>query len=261
MGKFILKKKDFLDIKTENGTVQVLKTKKFDEFNESILNLGDIKANPEKIDALCAIFDLEGFTDFCNQRDPELSVSLFLSEFLSWILTELKEHQVSEKFPEGAQLFADLPFMCKFMGDGLLVLWETEPLGVGRLCNIIVLIDNLCNLYKAEFYPLISKRVVNAPKVLRSGVAKGTVFSIGNGEDYVGSCINVAARLQKFNNLNFCFSTMGIDYDKGFKKITRDKFLIKKVRIRGIGEEIIGIRKKEFEDLDKNDQKDFEATA
>ena len=38
--------------------------------------------------------------------------------------------------------------------------------------------------------------VSEPPPVLRCGLARGTVFSVGNRSDFVGSCINMAARLQ-----------------------------------------------------------------
>jgi hypothetical protein len=99
--------------------------------------------------------------------------------------------------------------------------------------------------------------MVAVPTNLRCGVAKGTVFSVGNGQDYVGSCINVSARLQKLHNLPFCFSTIGIDYNKGMVEATKVNYIQKKVTIRGIGPEFVCLRKRDFENLSKEDKQHF----
>jgi len=257
MATFKITNKDYVKIKVEGKDSFILKKNKFDEFNESILGLGNIRTKPSKIDALSAIFDLEGFTNFCNQRDPELSVSLFLNDFLEWIFKEIKAVQIIKKYDEGYTLHANLPFLSKYLGDGILFLWDAENMNDIKICNSIVLLRKISAAYRENFYPEISKKMIAAPPILRCGIAKGTVFSVGNGNDYVGSCINVSARLQKLHGLTFSFSTIGIDYNKGMTTRTKKLYLQKKVNIRGIGEEIICVLKREFNSLDSKDQKHF----
>ncbi len=257
MAIFNVTNKDFASINKGKQSLSLLKKEKFDEFNESILGLGDLKLKPKKIDALSVIFDLEGFTNFCNQRDPELNVSLFLNEFLFWIFNELKTSYTEKKFEEGYLLYTYFPFLSKYLGDGILFLWDTENMNDDKICNIIVLIDNICKEYQTKFLPIISRKMVTPPTKLRCGIAKGTVFSVGNGQDYVGSCINVSARLQKIHNLSFCFSTIGIDYSKGMLEKTKLTYLQKKVNIRGIGDEIVCVRKIEFDKLQPEDKIHF----
>ena len=48
----------------EDGYNYSLTNSKFNQFNPSMLGLGDISREGERIDALAAIFDLEGFTSF-----------------------------------------------------------------------------------------------------------------------------------------------------------------------------------------------------
>jgi class 3 adenylate cyclase len=101
-----------------------------------------------------------------------------------------------------------------------------------------------------EFYPTIRKVVSQPPKVLRCGVSRGLVFSVGNGEDYVGPCINIAARLQKLSSLTFCFSRRGFDVEKHMPEETAAKYVLKSVSLRGIGEdELVWVRKEEFDSL------------
>ena len=39
------------------------------------------------------------------------------------------------------------------------------------------------------------------------------MFSIGNKNDFVGTCINMAARLQKLPGTTFAFNTRGFEVD------------------------------------------------
>lgn len=228
----------------------------FNRFNASVLGLGDIKAKSESTEALAAVFDLGGFTNFCKQIDPHLSVPKFLSAFLDWLLGRLREDLVVREHPEGVQLYSPLPFLVKFMGDGVLVLWDCEDMEPVSIRNVIHLASVICDEYSRTFYPVMAKRVVEPPRVLRCGLARGTVFSVGNGDDFVGSCINMAARLQKLPGLGFSFNVRGVDLEgeKLSDFFTQD-IVLAEVGIRGIGErELIGVRKAEFAKLDANDK-------
>ena len=109
MAIYKIEEGDFLKIKDEE--IFILKKEKFDGFNEEILGLGNIETKPQKIDALSAIFDLEGFTNFCNQREPEWSVSIFLNKFLKWIFSQIKEYQIIKKFDRILSLYGTTFFI------------------------------------------------------------------------------------------------------------------------------------------------------
>lgn len=71
---------------------------------------------------------------------------------------------------------------------------------------------------------------------------------MGNGNDFVGPCINMAARLQKLNSLSFCFSRKGLNPEENddFAK----QVVTKKTEIRGIGsDELVCVLKSEFDKL------------
>src|SRR5256885_1039224 len=97
------------------------------------LIIGDVKAPSKPIDVLAVMFDLEGFTNFARQVDPQLTVPSFLSDFLEWLFTAIKNQLIISKstakhnkltIDEGKGiLWAELPFFSKFMGDGVLFLW------------------------------------------------------------------------------------------------------------------------------------------
>ena len=261
MGKIILNSKSkILTINGEKTTIEVLDNKEFNKFNPQVLGLGDISLRSTQVEAIAAVFDLSGFTHFCTQVDPHLSVPEYLSRFLNWLFNEMKKDFVQKSYPDGKELWADLPFLAKFLGDGVLFLWDCNNMNGVENCNIVISLKNICDNYLNRFYPKIKKVVVDPPNILRCGVARGRVFSVGNGEDYVGPCINIASRLQKFSLLTFCFSRRGFDFDEDMIKKWASEFVVKSVSIRGIGEnELICVLKSEFDNLPKKEKELFRA--
>jgi len=227
---------------------------KFDSFNSSILNLGDIDKKTEKTEALCCIFDLEGFTKFVNSTKSNLMIPRFINYYLNWLFKIIKTISIvrDDKSVFDVDLYINLPFYAKYMGDGVMFLWyikdPADPASFTdydmRIANIIDMLNDICNGYDAEFYPEIVRKYPNAPKKMRCGIAKGPVYSIGNGKDYVGEAINLAARLQKHNNYKFCFSGRGL---KTNLHINKKDYVKTKGTIRSFDkkEEIIYVRKEE----------------
>jgi hypothetical protein len=237
--------------------ILIIPKNNFDSFSENILGLGQISSKSNQVDALSVMFDLEGFTKFCKQIDPQLAVPEFLSNFLKWIFQQVKAELTDQVFEEGYDTYASLPFMSKFMGDGLLFLWDTSELNDEEIANIVISMREICKKYSSEFIKEINQNIVDAPQKLRCGIARGLIYSVGNGNDFVGPCINVSARLQKYNSLSFCFSRRGID-PKNMDESLKDTFLVKKVDIRGIGEtELICVLKTEFDILSDEEKKKF----
>ena len=65
---------------------------------------------------------------------------------------------------------------------------------------------DICEDYDTFYKDYLLKNYVEPPNKLRCGIARGNVFPIGNGCNFVGPCINISARLQKFKGLSFAFS-------------------------------------------------------
>ena len=259
MPLFRPKQSDHIVVDKDKKKIRLLKNEVFENFNPDLLGLGDIGAASSTTDAIAAVFDLEGFTNFCKQIEPHLSVPLFLSEFLGWLLDDLKAEMVKKTEAEGVALWCPLPFFVKFMGDGILVLWDAaEASAVGRR-NIILSAKQVCDHYKRKFLPKIQKKVVMPPPILRCGMARGSVYSVGNGNDYVGSCINMAARLQKIGGTTFAFNRRGFDLeDPDAGEFFSKDIVVKKLPIRGIGDdELVGVLAKEFNALKPADKKQF----
>jgi hypothetical protein len=253
---FITKKTDKCSKVIGNEEFVLVKNDKWKKFNSDILGLGEIGTESSIISVICAVFDLEGFTNFCKQIDPQLAVPMFLKQYLNWFFEQIKNETKQKEYPEGIRVWHDLPFLVKFMGDGLLILWNISKLTNVSQMNIITSCSIICNNYNSKFMDKIKLRVTNTPTKLRCGIAKGNVFSVGNGNDFVGPCINYAARLQKLPGISIAFANRGFDCIDGWSASTKKMWIEKKLKIRGIGDsELIYIRKKDYEAMDKDDKK------
>jgi hypothetical protein len=257
MPAFKLRKKDYTKIQVGEGEIELIKKDKFDSFSESILGLGKIGSESYYLTSLSVMFDLEGFTIFCKQMDPQLTVPNYLDKFLKWIFKQIKEVIVEKKYPEGYSTYTELPFLAKYLGDGVLFIWDVEGYDDVAICNVIIGMHIICANYREKFLPTISSKIVSPPPKLRCGIARGTIYSVGAGNDYVGPCINLSSRLQKFNKISFCFSVRGINIDQ-FTNSNKKKFLVKKVSIRGLGDdELVCVLKDEYDLLDESDKSIF----
>lgn len=118
----------------------------------------------------------------------------------------------------------------------------------------------MTNLYAERFLPDIRRAVSAPPRRLRCGIARGQVISVGGGADYVGSCINVAARLQKLSNLSFAVSRRGFDLSDApdAEGSLRSFLVLKRTAVRSIGkQELVYIRKDEFDALPSAERQEF----
>jgi len=242
-------------------------------FDSELMDLGNLKLPSKAIEVLSVTFDLEGFTNFTKQIDPQLAIPNFISEFFWWLFNRIRNELTTTKEKNNI-LWAELPFLAKFMGDGALFLWKIDSdkivnidqnsdavnlnkyLGI-FICNIISSLFEICNKYNSFYDDWLIKRYVDPPTKLRCGIARGNAFSIGNGSDFVGPCINISTRLQKFSGLSFAFSARGINI-RGFEEGYRKNFTKKRVAIRGIGDnELIYILKDEFNNLSEELKSNF----
>jgi hypothetical protein len=255
MGKFILEDADRLDVDVNGKKIKCIKKEMFQKFNSDVLGLGKINKKSNRTESLCAIFDLQGFTDFTKQIDPRLVVPDYLSDFLEWFFKSIAKEMVANEYELGYHVYCDPPFFSKYMGDGVLFLWDVSAMGNIRKRNIVFSCYEVCKQYQSQYYQQIRNSYSYAPKKLRCGIALGDVYSVGD-EDYFGACINLAARLQKFGTLSFAASKRGMDFEHNDDKSPyKDIFIIKEAIIRGIGEhELVYILKDEDKTLTKQDK-------
>lgn len=244
--------------KFEEDPYSTLTLSDFAQFDPSLLGLGDIGQEGKYQQALSAYFDLEGFTEFCNQIDPHLVLPEFLKSFLEWLFGEIALEFTCGKDDSLVYVWCHLPFFSKFMGDGVLFLWDTSSLEQEELGNLVVSLHNVCDKYVKKFIPEIKKQVSKPPCRLRCGIARGQVVSVGDGYDFVGSCINVSSRIQKLGHFSFAFSRRGFTLDRCFSPSMAKLYELIKTQIRGVGdEELVFVSRKELEALTPEERKNY----
>jgi class 3 adenylate cyclase len=243
-------------------TTRFLKKDKFDEYGPQVLGLGDLGSPTAEHEVVCAMFDLEGFTDFCRQVDPHLAIPEFLRQFVewlfgcikkNWVLPEERLSAVDDPIEGAAITWAELPRLAKFTGDGVMFLWDACSMDPRSVSSVACLTLTITTEYEVTFLPRISKDVSYAPRKLRCGVTRGKAFAVGNGDHYVGPCINIAARLQKTApGVTVTISRRGFRPEH-WSPETASALTLKRFNIRGIGQdELVYIRRNEFDRLDSD---------
>ena len=227
----------------------------FKKFGPSILGLEDILANKEPFEALAVILDLKDFTVFCDQRDPHLVVPQFVKSFLEWLFDRLRAQLLMEEAGNNVVLWSHLPFFGKFLGDGVLLLWDVTDMGGEAKRSIVQSFDIICHDYKTRFLSSLKTQMSKSPLTLRCGMAQGQVTSIADGRDFVGLCINIAARLQKLadGSFSFAFTQKGLQPEEGTDWYEGWDFRLIKIPIRGISkDELVYVPNSEFRKLPKD---------
>ena len=227
----------------------------FKDFGPSMLGLEDILANRETFEALAVIVDLKDFTVFCDQRDPHLVVPQFVKSFLDWLFDRLRAQLLIEDAGNNVVLWSHLPFFGKFLGDGVLLLWDVTEMDSGAKRNIIQSFDAICDDYETKFLRILKQKISMPPPKLRCGIAQGQVTSIADGRDFVGLCINIASRLQKLADgaFSFAFTQKGLEPEDGTVWHESRDFRLIKIPIRGISkDERVYVLNSEFRKLSKD---------
>ncbi len=242
------------------GGLKLLTNDILKQFNPSILGLGDVNTPCQEIEAIAAVFDLSGFTTFCNQVDAYLAIPSFLNNFFEWLFGSIV-YGLTDEEGNRTYFWADLPILVKFTGDGILVVWNSHKMKEDQICRLAATLYNICNAYRQDFYPQINSIVNKPPTVLRCGLARGKVFSVGNGNDYIGHCINTASRLSGLTPLTICFPHRGFAVQEYMPPEYARLFVLKNVAIRGVGEdERIWVVKEEFDNLSERNKAMFRSS-
>lgn len=171
--------------------------------DDQVMNIGPItplgQARSDLVEIIVALFDLEGFTNFFNSSSVirYTIVPTFINAFLSWLNYGFS----TSFFPK--------PQYSKFLGDGILLIWETEnnPHLKGVLKAEFMsfcwnMVKGQKESYENEFLPELLRRIrairnLDYPKHLRVSISLGHAVRYDQGEsmEYVSECINVASRI------------------------------------------------------------------
>jgi class 3 adenylate cyclase len=227
----------YTDQKTPAGIFTAVNGDEYSAWNHSVLGLGNSLSIQGPFQGLAAIFDLQGFTDFCSQADYEMEVSKFLASFLKWLFAEIKSQIKIGDFGNTVLVSAPIPVFAKFLGDGVLFVWDVSDkrhFGDPGVGNIVKQLWEIKNRFCA-FYDNVGKEFSYSPKRLRCGVARSYTIPIGEWSDFVGRCINLAARLQKLGSLSFAFSPKGMNRNESFVGEWHERFMLVETKLRGVG--------------------------
>lgn len=181
-----------------------MKTKPPDP-NPSTIQFDSKASQPRR--GIVVVYDLEGFSRFFNQPDVQDYVPVFLNHVSTAISVCLYGgEQYWRDDLEKANVLSITPVHEKFLGDGAMYVWlhsEQSPITTDfarQLCNRLwTLKSNFQNVLTAaaDILP-----VLDVPSRLRFGVAAGTIYELGRQGtaecEYIGFCINLASRLQKY---------------------------------------------------------------
>ena len=227
-----------------------LRKSTFEKFGAEILGLADLTKKKRTFEGLAVILDLEGFTAFCDQRDPQHEIPRFLDRFLKWLFQRIREELLDTEDGENVILWSHLPIFGKFLGDGVLLIWDVSDVSLESRRNIVQAFDMIVSDYVDVFLKKIIKEFTRPPLMLRCGIAQGQVTSIADGNDYVGMCINVASRLQKLagNAFSFGFTKKGLEQEEGSNWYSH--FTQIQIEIRGLAKpEFVYVFLSEFRKL------------
>jgi class 3 adenylate cyclase len=230
----------------------------FDKFGPKIVGLADLTKKKRTFEGLAVILDLEGFTAFCDQTDPHHEVPQFLERFVEWLFRQIKQGLLDEEDGDEVILTSHLPIFGKFLGDGVLLLWDVGEVSSEGRKNIVRAFDVIVNDYLRDFLKNNRKDFTRPPSMLRCGIAQGQVSSIADGNDYVGMCINIASRLQKLRADTFSFGFRKKGLERKVGDGWYDHFTLIRIPIRGISQpELVYVFRSDFNALSQDDQREL----
>ena len=196
-------------------------------------------------------FDLEGFSGFYSQPDVHNYVTKYLNRVFECMSIIFRGDE--QYWAENVQTPAlPTPLHRKFLGDGALYLWETEPAFASDTVRMDLLI-NLWNLKK--YFGRVAEAaaddvpVPDVPRSIRLGISQGTIYELayagGGPKEYIGYAINLASRLRDYcRELGFIASArVGLPEDRllsqGFVKVIAKK-------LKGFPREIVIVDANEY---------------
>ena len=157
------------------------------EFEEEILtNYPFIEKSEPDIEfgtpceVLALVIDIRGFSVFCEKPEIESPYTCALMS----AFYDMVNHSL-QRFP---------PDMIKFMGDGMIAIWETSP--ENREITVNVALKTALDLRDRWAVVTDSPHFTHgAPEGIGSGICFGLASKLEMADDYIGRPINIASRL------------------------------------------------------------------
>lgn len=151
----------------------------FDKYGDRDDTLPDIKFG-KPCEILAAIIDLRGFSSFCEKPNIESPYTCGLMFSFYQLVS-----QAFYKYP---------PELIKYLGDGVLVVWETNF--EDREVAIDICLEGVTELSSKWTIVRRSPQFSHgAPEEVAIGISFGLASQLPCTEDYIGRPINIASRL------------------------------------------------------------------
>ena len=165
------------------------------------------------------IFDIIGFTKFYNKPDIQHYITGYLNHIIECVEINFwggDSYWFKTPGYDNLPALAITPSMKKFLGDGMLYIWENNK--QNSLSDNKFKFDLLNRIWNIQqHFGKINLRLLqelpnsDLPVGIKFGIAKGTIFKIKDKHgnvDYIGPCINMASRLVKYcEQINFIASS------------------------------------------------------
>jgi class 3 adenylate cyclase len=211
---------------------------------------------------LALIFDISAFTNFFNKPDLQLYITKYINHIVECVeITIYGGVDYWTNTPEELAPLDIKPSLRKFLGDGMLYIWEDDENKISKDSNLKVeLINRLWNLQ--NWFYRVNERLYDdvpigdLPNTLKFGIAQGTIYRLSENDgnqDFIGPCINLASRLVKYcPNINFiCSARLDLNKEtleeEGFFKIIAKE-------LRSFENEIVFIDKSDYSNLSPEDK-------
>lgn len=207
------------------------------------------------LNGLALIYDLEGFSGFFSQPDVQEYVPKFLNHVSGAISAIIfggegywEKRRYSPLLPPAHE---------KFLGDGCLYIWTPQEDNPDFQPDFIRILCNRLWTLKIDFTKVLQRvaddvPVLEVPKKIRFGLARGTVYELkstsGGGNEYIGFCINLASKLQHYcPELGFIASArvglpQAVLRESGYTRVVATK-------LQGFSKEIVIVDSREFDAL------------
>lgn len=131
-------------------------------------------------EVLALVIDIRGFSLFCEKPEIESPYTCGLMSAFYHM-----KNRALQRFP---------PDMTKFLGDGVLAIWETTP--SERELAINVALKAALDLHNRWKIVTDSPHFTHgAPQDIGAGICFGLASHLEIGDDYIGRPINIASRL------------------------------------------------------------------
>ncbi|HTI61650.1 hypothetical protein [Mucilaginibacter sp.] len=171
---------------------------------------------------LALIFDISGFTNFFNKPDLQFYITKYINHIIECVEINIyggDDYWNGES--EKTEPLLTKPSLRKFLGDGMLYIWEDKKSNSFNahgfktvLINRLWLFQKNIEKVNEQLYDYIP--IGDLPQKIKFGIAQGTIYKLSeaNGSyDFIGPCINLASRLVKYcNEINFICSAR-LDFD------------------------------------------------